>query len=259
MLQVYKHAQRSGLISRGDEANPVKFVRASAKSTYRAILITPKQAFAILEILPEMERALALLSASTGLRISESLGLQWSDVDFVSQKITVRRTWLQGRVGEPKTQASAAPVPRHPILGEAMLRWRAQTPYSAEGDWVFASFKLKGKQPREGNLIAANYLRPAAVRAGVLAQENKKRFGFHNFRHSLASYLVSNGTDAKTVQELLRHSRVETTLDLYSQSVPADRMVAQGRMLNAIFGGRTTSGNVDNGCNKGGTNQERSA
>ncbi len=159
------------------------------------------------------------------------------DVDFVRQKIMVKRTWLQGRVGEPKTQASAARVPMHPILSEAMLRWRAETPYPGESDWVFASFKLRGKQPREGNLIAADYLRPAAVRSGVLAQENKKRFGWHNFRHSLASYLVAKGTDAKTVQELLRHSRIQTTLDLYSQSVPADRMVAQGRMLNAIFGG----------------------
>lgn len=112
-------------------------------------------------------------------------------------KITVR-----GWVGEPKTSASAAPVPMHPLLGEAMLRWRVETPYAGESDWVFASFKLRGKQPREGNMIGADYLRPAAVRAGVLAKADKRRFGWHNFRPSLASFLVSNGTDAKTVQEL---------------------------------------------------------
>jgi integrase len=236
MLQVFKHSQRVGLISRGDEANPVKFARASSKSAYKATLITPAQAFAILKNLPEPERTLALLSAATGLRISESLGLQWSDVDFVAQKITVKRTWLQGRVGEPKTSASAAPVPMHPLLGEAMLRWRAETPYAGESDWVFASFKLRGKQPREGNMIGADYLRPAAVRAGVLAKGDKGRFGWHNFRHSLASFLVASGTDTKTVQELLRHAKVQTTLDLYSQSMSAERMVAQGNMLTAIFG-----------------------
>jgi integrase len=73
------------------------------------------------------------------------------------------------------------------------------------------------------------------VRAGVLAEGDKRRFGWHNFRHSLASFLVASGTDTKTVQELLRHARVQTTLDLYSQSMPAERMVAQGSMLNAIF------------------------
>jgi Phage integrase family len=110
-----------------------------------------------------------------------------------------------------------------------------ETPYAGESDWVFASFKLRGKQPREGNMIGADYLRPAAVRAGVLAEGDKRRFGWHNFRHSLASFLVASGTDTKTVQELLRHSKVQTTLDLYSQSMPAERMVAQGSMLNAIF------------------------
>jgi Phage integrase family len=78
-------------------------------------------------------------------------------------------------------------------------------------------------------------MRSAAVRAGVLAEGDKRRFGWHNFRHSLASFLVASGTDTKTVQELLRHSKVQTTLDLYSLSMPVERMVAQGSMLNTIF------------------------
>jgi integrase len=236
MLQVYKHGQRLGLISRSDEANPVKFVRASAKTAYKALLITPAQAYAILRQLEEPARTLAILSAATGLRISESLGLQWQDIDTDAAQITVRRTWLNGKVGKPKTEASEAPVPMQGPLGEALSRWRAETPYAAESDWVFASFKLKGRQPREGNMLAADYLRPAAVRVGVLSADDRRRFGWHNFRHSLASYLVANGTDAKTVQDLLRHSKVQTTLDLYSQSISADRRVAQGQILAAIFG-----------------------
>jgi integrase len=122
----------------------------------------------------------------------------------------------------------------HPLPGEAMLRWRVETLCRRER-LVFASYKLRGKQPREGNMIGADYLRPAAVRAGVLAVGDKRRFGWHNFRYSLASFLLASGTDTKTVQELLRHSKVQTTLDLYSQSMPAERMVAQGTMLTAIF------------------------
>ena len=142
---------------------------------------------------------------------------------------------LNGKVGKPKTEASEAPIPLQGALGEALSRWRAETPYAGESDWVFASFKLKDKQPREGNMLAADYLRPAAVRVGVLTAEDKRRFGWHNFRHSLASYLVSNGTDAKTVQDLLRHSKVQTTLDLYSQSISADRLAAQAQVLAAIY------------------------
>ena len=61
-------------------------------------------------------------------------------------------------------------------------------------------------------------------------------FGFHKLRHSLASFLVRTKTDPKTVQALLRHSDVKTTLQLYSHSVSEDRMKAQGAMLEPILG-----------------------
>ena len=60
--------------------------------------------------------------------------------------------------------------------------------------------------------LVADYLRPAAVRAGVLAKDSPHRFGFHNLRHSLASFLVRTKTDPKTVRALLRHAYVKTTL-----------------------------------------------
>ena len=59
-------------------------------------------------------------------------------------------------------------------------------------------------------MLVEDHLRPAAVKAGVLKEGEKVRFGFHNLRHSLASFLVRKGTDVKTVQKLLRHSDVAT-------------------------------------------------
>jgi integrase len=60
-------------------------------------------------------------------------------------------------------------------------------------------------------------------------------FGFHNLRHSLASFLVRSGTDIKTEQTTLRHANVKTTLQIYAHSLPGDRMTAQGNALDAIF------------------------
>jgi integrase len=57
---------------------------------------------------------------------------------------------------------------------------------------VFASTRLKGKQPRVANMLVEDHLRPAAV-ADVLKEGEKVRFGFHNLRHSLASFLVRKG------------------------------------------------------------------
>jgi integrase len=93
----------------------------------------------------------------------------------------------------------------------------------------------KGKQPRVANMVVEDYLRPAAVKAGMLKEGEKDRFGFHNLRHSLASFLVRKGTDVKTVQKMLRHSDVSTTLRIYAHSMSEDRLAAQDEMLAAMM------------------------
>jgi integrase len=245
MSLVYKHSQRYGLIPRNQESNPMRFVRCKTTTEYEAMILTPEQAYAVLLNLREPERTLTLLAAGTGLRISECLGLQWQDVSFSEAIIQVRRTWTCGRVGWPKSKTSKGPVPLHPLLAEFMFRWKRKTPYFQPGDWVFPSFKLKGRQPRLANMLVEDCLRPAAVKAGILSSrrddegklvdDDPRRFGFHNLRHSLASFLVRIRTDPKTVQTLLRHSDVKLTLQCYTHSVSEDRMAAAGAMLTAIF------------------------
>ena len=253
MTLVYKHGQRYGLIPRKEEANPMRFVRCQTTSEYEAMILSPEQAFTVMLNLPEPERTLTLLAAATGLRISECLGLQWQDVSFAEAVIYVRRTWTCGVVGLPKSKASKAPVPLHSLLAEFMLRWQRRTPYAQSSDWVFPSFKLKGRRPRAANMLVQNHLRQAAAKAGILSshqneegeliEDDSRRFGFHNLRHSLASFLIRSKTDPKTVQALLRHSDVKTTLQLYAHSVSEDRMTAQGAMLRAILG----AGNAESG------------
>jgi len=245
MSLVYRHGQRYGLIPRSQEANPLRFVRCKTTSEYEAMILTPGQAYSILLHLREPERTLTLLAAGTGLRISECLGLQWQDVSFTEGMIHVRRAWTCGRVGLPKSKSSRAPVPLHPLLSGFMSRWRRRTPYSQPSDWVFPSIRMKGKQPRVANMLVEDYLRPAAMKAGILSsyrndkgklvENDPRRFGFHNLRHSLASFLVRIRTDPKTVQTLLRHSDVKLTLQFYTHSVSEDRMAASGAMLTAIF------------------------
>jgi integrase len=243
MSLVFKHGQRYGLIPRTQESNPMRFVRCKTTSGYEAMILTPKQAFDVLMHLEEPERTLTLLASATGLRISECLGLQWQDLNFERSEIHVRRTWTCGQVGVPKSKASHAPVPLHPLLAEFMQRVKDATPYSQSGDWVFASSKCKGKQPRVANMLVEHHLRPAALKAGVLRKDEKVRFGFHNLRHSLASFLVRTKTDPKTVQALLRHSDVKTTLQLYAHSISEDRMAAQGQVLEAILQSKSTAVN----------------
>jgi integrase len=59
--------------------------------------------------------------------------------------------------------------------------------------------------------------------------------GFHNLRHSPASFLIRIKTDPKTVQTLLRHSDLKLTLQFYAHAHSQDRMAAAGEMLAAIL------------------------
>lgn len=77
-------------------------------------------------------------------------------------------------------------------------------------------------------------LREPALKAGIPLTKGE-RFGFHNLRHSLASFLVNIKTDVKTVQSLLRHAHSKTTLDVYSHAMDASKLAAQGEVLNAMF------------------------
>lgn len=83
--------------------------------------------------------------------------------------------------------------------------------------------------------LVADYIRAAAVRAGVIKADDKRQFGSHNFRTSLATSLISWGVDFKTVQGTLRHANPQTTLHIYAQVVDANKLAAQGLMYDAVW------------------------
>jgi integrase len=100
------------------------------------------------------------------------------------------------------------------LLADIMQQWQRETPYTEPADWVFPSFKLRGRKPRRGSIMAQDYLRPAAVKAGILAPDDRRRLA-STTSASLASYLVTQTkTDVKTVQSMLRHADIGTTLDI---------------------------------------------
>ena len=99
---------------------------------------------------------------------------------------------------------------------------------------MFPSLKAHGKVPLSASIFVADHLRGAALAAGV-GIEKGQRFGLHNLRHSLSNWLVNKAkVEPKTVQGILRHSRIQTTLDLYTQQDSDETRAAQGAFLTAI-------------------------
>jgi integrase len=256
MQGTFKYGRREGLLPM--ESDPFKDIDCEASTDYEALTCTPEQTLAILNQLEQPELILTLLIAATALGISEALGLQWWDIEHDRNRIVIRRSWVD-EIGTCKNIHRKAPVAMHTVLAGYLLQWHRATVYGNAGDWVFASTKLKGAKPRCGSIASQTYLYPAAARAGVLqAVEERdkdgkllrtryfdcsgnpvKRWGWHNLRHSLASWLVSNDVDVKTVSSMLRHSNVKTTLAIYSHAVDSKMLAAQGQFLNTLLAGES--------------------
>jgi len=242
MAQVFKHAQRHELVpatigTDGRPTNPLLLARSESGSSYEAVVVTPENMIVILNELDNtetrLEWMLALLHAATGLRPEEAFGLKWFDIDWRNGQIHIRRGWSKGKETPGKNAGSMTQVVMHPALGEALQAWRRESLYHRDSDWVFASARTKGKTPRSAGVAGQDYLRPAAVKAGVIPKGYKGRFGWHNLRHSLATFFAAHEVNLPVIQSILRHARPSTTA-LYLHRVNAAQMAAQGKFLDAI-------------------------
>jgi integrase len=248
MMVVLRHAEKYGYLVTGFTTELGRQISISTSSDYEAVILTPEQTMAILSYMRQPERTITLLIAATGLRWSEIAGLQWRDIDWAGNRIHLRRTFIDGKTTERlKTKKSKSAVAMAPVLARFLKEWQTGTLYATSKDWVFPSNKEKGRIPRAGNMLVSDYLRPAAVKAGVLrvAEDGRvydaneslvRRFGFHNLRHSLSTALLTEEReDLRTVQDMMRHSNSSTTLDLYTQSSMAQRIAAQEKLLSRIL------------------------
>jgi integrase len=225
MSAIFHHAMRYEWVER----NPIKLVRQSAKRERTPDILELAELQLLLSKLAVRERTLALLDAATGLRVSELLALRWSDVDFENLELRVTRSIWHQVVGNCKTEASAKPVPMDSYMAEDLLRWRRQSVYASDDDYVFASETMRGKQPYWPDNLMKRHIQPVAKAIGI-----HKKIGWHTFRHSFGTLLKANGEDVKTVQELLRHANSRITLDVYTQAVNSNKRAAQSKVVRMM-------------------------
>jgi integrase len=165
-------------------------------------------------------------------RVSELLALRWCDVDFENLELRVTRSIWYQVVGNCKTEASAKPVPVDSYMAEDLLRWRRQSAYASDDDYVFASETMRGKQPYWPDNRMKRHIRPVAKANGI-----HKKIGWHTFRHSFGTLLKANGEDVKTVQELLRQANSKITLDVHTQAVNSNKRAAQSKVVKMMVSG----------------------
>jgi integrase len=218
------------------DKNPIHSVRQSAKRQSAPDILSPDEITAILDKLPEPLRTAMELDAFTGLRRGELIGLQWQDIDFTNLVIHVRRSVVQMVDGSTKTEASAKDVPLDVELAESLLRFRQISIYNREADWVFASQRMKGKQPLWPDSLWNRRGKPAVKAAGVT-----KKVSYHTFRHTFGTLLNANGENPKVVQELLRHATLKVTTDTYLQALSPDKREAQTKLVRLVLRRKATA------------------
>lgn len=228
MSAIFRHGIRWGWI--GLQDNPIAMVRTSAKRRRVPKTLTAEEFLALFTKLPDRERAMGTICATTGLRVSEALGLKWEDLEFANKQANVLRSVVDGAVGHCKTEVSQQPVPLDDLTLEELAAWRAVTPYAADSDWVFASDRLFGQMPIWSNTSLQKVLQPAAKSAGIT-----KPIGWHIFRHTYSSLLAESGNDVKVVQELMRHAKVSTTMEVYTHARMEKKREAQSRVVDLLF------------------------
>lgn len=224
LRRALNHAVRWEILKR----NPAERVTVARPRTDSAKVhaISIEDAHKLLDAaIGERLEGLYLLCLSIGLRRGEALGLRWADLDLAEATLSVVQQvqWVPGQgtviVAHPKTTRSRRTVR---ITDDCVKALRAQrTRQAAErlraGEhWVdhglvFPSSIGTPLDPR--NLTRAFHA--LCDRAGV------PRERLHNLRHSAASFLLAQGVPLRVVMEILGHSSIQITGDLYTHVVPA--------------------------------------
>jgi integron integrase len=210
---------------------PISAIRAKQPKRIPTVL-TKSEVAQILAHMKPPHKLLAQLMYGGGLRVLECVRLRVKDVDVDHQCLTVRDgKGMNDRV-TVLPQAAITPLQQHLVqrkaLHESDLQQGRGTVYlpfalaekypNANREWiwqyVFPSYK-HSHDPRSGTFqrhhIDESGIRKAIRKAAQVAKI-PKRVSCHTFRHSFATHLLEDGYDIRTVQDLLGHKDVETTM-----------------------------------------------
>lgn len=209
-------------------ANPVAGVELPEKIAVREKhILTLEQISRLMEVLPEPARTMVWLSLLTGLRIGEVLGLPWNNVDFTSGQIRVTQAYYRGTIGSPKTKCSKRLVSIPTALKTDLLKLRGSAK-QVETELVFHT--ANGTPYNDSNLLH-RYLKPAGKKLGM------PWLNWHTLRRTHATLLQHAGATLREAKAQLGHSKMSTTLEIYTISIPAAQRKAVENLSDLVTNG----------------------
>jgi integrase len=163
--------------------------------------------------LGRVERRMYLMAAMTGMRQGELLALRWQDIDWPARRVRIRRSFVRGEFGTPKSKRSTRSVPLADRVAGELDRLHQETLYRRDEELVFA-------HPHTGKPIDRSRLlkrfKAALKRGGV------RPVRFHDLRHTFGTRMAAQGVPMRTLQEMMGHRDFKTTL-IYADYAPSAR------------------------------------
>ena len=164
-------------------------------------VFSPEEVWALVRAAgAELDGALYLTAAFTGLRMGELLALRWRDVDFAGSTVRVRASFYNGNLSTPKSGKVRA-VPLAPDVATALAQLGRRENWVGDDDLVFAG--------EGGDHLDASALRRRYKTA--LAAASLRRLRFHDLRHTFGTRMIAKA-DIRRVQEWMGHADIQTTM-----------------------------------------------
>ena len=196
------------------------------------------------KVVPEQIRVLFNLAIYGGLRKGELLALEWSDIDFVNDTVTISKAVSvvagQQITKEPKTKTSRRTVSIPHFLTQRIkalkvdrLKYRLSLgDYWQGAEWLF--IQDNGKQMSYSTPYSAFQDTIARYNIGKKADKQLPAIPFHGLRHTSATLLIASKQDVRTVSSRLGHAQASTTMNIYAHALQETDRKAVNALENML-------------------------
>jgi integron integrase len=245
LLFFYRHALEK-------EIGEIKDAVRAKRSLRLPTVLSKKEVVKLLEQIHGVPKLMAQLAYGCGLRLNECTRLRIQNIDFNGQTLMVR-----GAKGD-KDRETVLPDRVHGALKDRLVKVRSLWEEDRRKDlpgvylpgalakkypnapkewiwfWVFPSATISvdpRTQVMRRHHVSGSMLQKAVRRASVAAGISK-RVTVHTLRHSFATHLLEDGTDIRTIQQLLGHTNLQTTM-IYTHVATKNRLGVRSPLDNA--------------------------